>query len=155
MHEIAAASRLSLSSSFMQRARESTFIANMKLPRYHFTYIKKASLSKDRLGLWGVVVYRTSRYVYPSRSSANILPHTPTANLSCPIFFFAWFPWFLIFWRSIRKNYVTHSREELWLSSLPSCTFILFMQRLYSYVSFYCFLCENGPLCESKFSNEY
>lgn len=51
MHEIAAVSRLSVSSSFMQRARESIFIVEYETPRLPLRVYKKASLSKDCLGL--------------------------------------------------------------------------------------------------------
>lgn len=65
-----------------RRARENTFIANMKLPRYHFAYIKKL-LYRRIAQVWrGAVVCRTSRYVYLSRSSANIHPHIPAAFIS-------------------------------------------------------------------------
>lgn len=153
MHEIAAASRLLLSSSFMQARSRKHLYRQYETPPLPLCVYKKASLSKDRLGLAKSCGILNLSICLSFSFVANILPHISTANLSCPIFFFARYPRFLIFWRSIQKNYIARSEGGvIAFSSLPSCTFILFMQpRLYSYVSFYCFLWERLSLWKQIF----
>lgn len=110
---------------------------------------KKASLSKDRLGL-----ARSRETLDMFILFARLLTsfRIPAANLSCPIFFFARLSRFWIFWSAIWKNYVARSGQELWRSSLPpSCIFILFMQAwLCSHVSLYFSPCENAFLYKKK-----
>lgn len=148
MHEIAAASRFSLSSSFMQCARESTFIAEYETLPLPLGVYKKASLSKDCSGLARScsITGLLDMFILFARSLTFF--RIPAANLSSYIFLRTIFD----FLNMEELCYLFQGEKWLWflLLLLP----ILFMQpQLCSHVL--CFPCEEGLLYGNIFSNEY
>lgn len=112
MHEIAATWTLSLSSSFMQYARENTFIAEYETTRLLLRVYKKSYFIERLLRSGEKPQYAGPLDMFILFTRTLTFFRIPAAKLSCPIFSFARLVRFLIFWNAIWKNYVTRSKRR-------------------------------------------